>query len=99
VFVDILGSTACGALIASTGQASPPRLEELVLGLSFTFLGGYAAGRVAAQSKILNGSLVGAVSAALTVPFLFSSSLPMWFMVTSIAGSIPVAAAGGYIAS
>jgi hypothetical protein len=99
VLADVLGSTACGALIASTGQVSPPRIEELILGLAFTFLGGYAAGRIAAQSKILNGGLVGAVSALLTIPLLFSSSLPVWFMATSIAGSIPVAAAGGYITS
>jgi len=98
-FVDIFGSTLCGAFLSSTGQAPPPGLQELALGLAFTFLGGYAAGRVAARAKTLNGSLAGAVSALLTVPLLFSSSLPVWFAAVSIVGSVPAAAAGGYIAS
>jgi hypothetical protein len=97
--VDILGSTACGAFISSAGQAPPPGLQELALGLAFTLLGGYAAGRVSARAQILNGGLAGGVSALLTIPLVFSAALPVWFAAVAILGSVPAAAAGGYLAS
>ena len=71
-------------------------IPSLVLGFGFTALGGYVAGRVAKQSEVLHGGIVGAIG----IPFglLFAASLPLWYSIVSIVGVVPFGMLGGLFA-
>jgi hypothetical protein len=79
------------------GTRSPLFLiPSLFLGFGGTVLGGYVAGRVARQSEILHGGIVGALG--ILMGLLFKAALPLWFNVVSFVGVLPFGMAGGYIA-
>jgi hypothetical protein len=69
----------------------------LILGLGFTLIGGYVAGRTAGRSEILHGAIVAGIGLILGL-FLREPSLPLWYETVSFAAMIPLGMAGGYIA-
>jgi hypothetical protein len=71
-------------------------IPSLFIGFGFTLLGGFVAGRVAKQSEILHGAIVGALG--IPLGFLVCGSFPLWFNIISCAGVLPAGMAGGYLA-
>jgi hypothetical protein len=74
-------------------------VPSLLLGLGFTTLGGFVAGRVSGRFEMIHGGLVGSV--CLIVGILLwpvSASVPAWYMVVSLLGSVPLGLLGGYLA-
>ncbi len=71
-------------------------LLMLILGLGFTVLGGYSAGRTAKQAELLNGAAVAAAGIILGL-FLRDPGLPSWYEVVSFAATIPAGVWGGYL--
>jgi len=69
----------------------------LIIGLGFTFLGGFVAGLVAQRSEVLHGGIVGAVGLVFTL-VLLDSSYPLWFNILGAAGVVPAGLAGGDLA-
>jgi MFS family permease len=69
----------------------------LILGLSFTLIGGYVAGRTAGRIEILHGAVVAAIGMVLGL-FFREPGLPLWYETVSFAAMIPIGMAGGYIA-
>lgn len=69
----------------------------LLLGLSFTLIGGYVAGRTAGRVEILHGAIVAGIGLILGL-FLREPGLPLWYETISFAAMIPVGMMGGYIA-
>ena len=74
------------------------QVSQLLVGLSFTGLGGYVAAWVAKERHVQHAVAVGmlslgfSVAVALTVP----GELPLWLVVTGLLLTIPFAAFGGY---
>jgi hypothetical protein len=111
VLVDIIGTltvaTALMLALAATGVPEAEITERmrgfsglmlmLILGLGFTMIGGYVAGRMANRFEILHGAIVAAIG---LVPGLFfrDPGLPLWYDTLSFALVIPLGMAGGYIA-
>jgi len=69
----------------------------LIIGLSFTFIGGYVAGRTAGQSEVLHGAIVAGTGIVLGL-FLREAGLPLWYEAISFAAMAPAGMAGGFIA-
>ena len=69
----------------------------LIIGLCFTLLGGYVAGRAAGQSEIVHGAVVAGIGLALGL-FFREPGLPLWYEAVSLAAMIPVGMAGGSLA-
>jgi putative membrane protein (TIGR04086 family) len=69
----------------------------LIIGLGFTLVGGYVAGRTAGQSEILHGAIVAGIGLILSF-FFRETGLPLWYELVSFAAMVPVGMAGGYIA-
>ncbi len=103
----LLFASLLATLLASKGlseaeiiarmQSLSGLLLMLILGLGFTVLGGYAAGRTARQAELLNGAAVAALGMILGL-FLRDPGLPPWYEVVSFAASIPAGVWGGYLA-
>ncbi len=72
-------------------------LLMLILGLGFTVVGGYVAGRTARQEEILHGTSVAGLGIVLGL-FLRDPGLPLWYEAVSFAAMIPAGMAGGYLA-
>lgn len=70
-------------------------ISSLILGFGFTVLGGYVAGRVAKQSEILHGGIVGAIGILFS---LFTISYPLWYNIVAIIGIVPFGIIGGLLA-
>ena len=70
-------------------------IPSLILGFGFTVLGGYVAGRVAKQSEILHGGIVGAIGILFN---LFTISFPLWYNIVTIIGIVPFGIIGGLLA-
>ena len=111
VLADIIGTLAVAtALFFAMTAAGIPEAEiivrmrgfsglllMLILGLGFTLIGGYVAGRGAGRREILHGAIVAGIGLVLGL-FLREPSLPLWYEAVSFAAMIPVGMAGGYIA-
>ena len=69
----------------------------LIVGLSFTLIGGYVAGRTAGRVEMLHGAIVAGIGLVLGL-FIREPSLPLWYETVSFAAMIPMGMAGGYIA-
>ena len=72
-------------------------LLGLVIGLSFTVLGGFFAGKMAGRAEVLHGALVAVAGMVLTLIFREAGS-PLWFDIAGLAGMLPAGMAGGYLA-
>ncbi len=68
-----------------------------IVGLGFTFIGGYVAGRAAGQAEILHGAVVAGIGLVLGL-FLREPNLPLWYEAVSFAAMVPIGMAGGHIA-
>jgi hypothetical protein len=109
--VDTIGTlTVATALVLALAASGIPEAEiaarmrgfsglmlMLILGLGFTLIGGYVAGRTAGQLEILHGAIVAGIG---LVPGLFlrDPGLPLWYETISFAAMIPIGMAGGYLA-
>jgi hypothetical protein len=69
----------------------------LILGLGFTLLGGYVAGRKARGDEILHGAMVAGIGLVLGL-FFREPGLPLWYEAISFAAMVPIGMAGGYLA-
>lgn len=69
----------------------------LIIGLGFTLLGGYIAGRAAGQAEVPHGALVAGIGLVLGL-FFREPGLPLWYEIVSFAAMVPAGMAGGYLA-
>ena len=111
VLVDTIGTlTVAMALFLALASSGLPQAEitsrmrgfsglmlMLILGLGFTLIGGYVAGRTAGRFEILHGAVVAGIGLVLGL-FFREPGLPLWYEVVSFAAMIPLGMAGGYIA-
>jgi hypothetical protein len=72
-------------------------LLGLIVGLSFTGLGGYFAGRMAGRAEVLHGVLVAVVGMVFALIFREDGS-PLWFDIAGLAGMLLAGMAGAYLA-
>jgi len=103
----LLVMTTLAALLVKTGLSEDEvmtRMKDtnglllgLIIGLGFTLLGGFFAGRMAANAKLLHGALVAIVGMIITVVF-WEKGGPLWFDIAGFAGMLPAGIAGGYLA-
>lgn len=84
------------AAVQTLGQDGAFLLTSLVVGLAFTALGGYVAGRVAKQDIYLNAGLVGVLG--VLTGLVFGTGGPIWFSAAGFLLVIPAALYGGYLA-
>jgi hypothetical protein len=98
VIVDNAGTlllmTTLAALLVSTGLSEDEvmgRLKNtnglllgLIIGLSFTVLGGYFAGRMAKQAEVLHGALVAFIGMVIALIF-HETADPVWFDIAGFA--------------
>jgi hypothetical protein len=111
VLADTIGTlTVATALFLAMAAAGFPEAEitvrmrgfsglilMLILGLSFTLVGGYVAGRTAGRIEILHGAIVAGIGLVLGL-FFHEPGLPLWYETISFAAMIPIGMVGGYIA-
>ena len=111
VLVDTIGTlTVATALFFAMSASGIPAAEidarmrgfsglmlMLILGLGFTLIGGYVAGRTAGRSEILHGAIVAGIGLVLGL-FFREPGLPLWYEIVSFAAVIPIGMTGGYIA-
>jgi hypothetical protein len=111
VLVDIIGTmTVAMALVLALAVSGIPEAEitarihgysglmlMMILGLGFTLIGGYVAGRTAGESEILHGAIVAGIGLVLGL-FFREPGLPLWYELVSFAAVIPLGMVGGYIA-
>jgi len=111
VIVDNAGTlllmTTLAAALVSTGlsedevmrrmRSTSGLLLGLIIGLSFTVLGGYFAGRIAGRAEVLHGLLVAVMGMVIALIFR-ESDIPAWFHMVASAGMLPAGIAGGYLA-
>jgi hypothetical protein len=111
VLVDTVGTlTVAMLLVFALAASGVPEAElvvrmrgfsglllMLILGLGFTLIGGYVAGRAAGRFEILHGAIVAGIG---LVPGLFlrDPGLPLWYEAISFVAVIPFGMAGGYLA-
>jgi hypothetical protein len=69
----------------------------LILGLGFTLVGGYVAGRTAGRLEILHGAIVAGIGVVLGL-FLRDPGMPLWYEIISFVAMIPIGMMGGYLA-
>ncbi len=70
-----------------------------VVGLAFTVLGGFVAGRVSKRREVLHGGLVGVLGLLFGLLSLFGSNpMPLWLQVFGYVATIPSGMAGGALA-
>jgi hypothetical protein len=72
-------------------------LLGVIIGLSFTALGGFFAGRMAGRAEVLHGALVAAAGIVLAQVFR-EGGIPLWFDIVGILGMPAAGIAGGYLA-
>ncbi len=106
--VDNLGTTAAMlalmTALTSTGISDAEALERiktlsgliltLIVGLGWTMLGGYVAGRMAKRDELLHGALVAAVGIVIALIFR-EEKVPLWFEIAGLVGMLPAGMAGG----
>ena len=83
--------------IAARIRGTSGLMLMLIIGLGFTLLGGYIAGRTAGQSEALHGVLVAGIGLVLGLVFR-EPGLPLWYETVSLAAMLPAGIAGGYLA-
>lgn len=87
-------------LLLARGGGDPAALERLesawwmlatgfFMGIAFTILGGFVAGRVAGEREVLHGAVTGGVSALLAIPL--SLTMPLWYALLCFV-AVPFAA-------
>ena len=111
VLVDTIGTLIVAtALVLALAASGIPEAEitarmhgfsglmlMLILGLGFTLIGGYVAGRTAGRFEILHSAIVAGIGLIMGL-FFREPGLPLWYEMVSFAAVIPLGMAGGYIA-
>lgn len=77
-------------------QQSSSIIAMMIIGLAFTALGGYVAGRVSKANEVTHGFIVGDISIVIGIASLGSVSL--WYDIASLIAVIPCGMLGGWIA-
>ena len=103
----LLVMTTLAALLAQKGlsddevmarmKSTNGLLLGLILGLGFTMLGGFFAGRLAGKRETLHGALVALVGIVITIVF-WEKGGPIWFDIAGFAGMLPAGIFGGFLA-
>ncbi|WP_432663366.1 hypothetical protein R9X47_22645 [Wukongibacter baidiensis] len=98
----ILGITIAikGGNIIEISDSLELLIMLFIIGIIMTTLGGYVAGRISSFNEIEHGLYVGIISniSAMLIFGRGSSSLPSWYLISSIILVIPAAMIGGYFA-
>jgi hypothetical protein len=99
--------TILATLLVSTGLSEDEVMSRmkstnglllgLIVGMSFTVLGGYFAGRMAGRSEVLHGALVAIVGMVIALIFREKGD-PLWFDIAGFVAMLPAGMAGGYLA-
>ena len=71
-------------------------IPSLIIGLGFTVLGGFVAGRVSKSNEVLHGGIVGFITIFFGI--LFWTTLPLWFKIIPFTTNVPFGMLGGRIA-
>ena len=71
-------------------------IPNLIIGLGFTVLGGFVAGRVSTSNEVLHGVIVGFITIFFGI--LFWTTLPLWFKIIPFITNVPFGMLGGRIA-
>ncbi len=109
--VDNLGTMFSVSLLilglSSAGLSEPEVTERLktlsgllltlIVGLGWTMMGGYTAGRVAKRSEILHAALAAVISIAVGLIFR-EAGRPDWSEIAGLVCMLPVGMAGGLLA-
>ena len=77
-------------------QAPSSIIAMMIIGLAFTVLGGYVAGRVSKAYEVTHGLIVGAIS--ILIGLASWGSLPLWYDITAMVTVAPCGMLGGWIA-
>ncbi len=75
-------------------------VPSLLLGLAFTTVGGFVAGRVSGRDETLHGAIVGSVSLVVSLlVWSLSTSVPASHAAVGLLGAVPLGLLGGYLAA
>lgn len=115
VAVDNLGTLVSTVLFGSLYFGNNPVNEQdvstfysnvmllllfLVIGLFWSFLGGYVAARVAKRAEYFNAACIGVIGAAIGFDSMLSNNgIPLWYELIGFFAIVPVSLLGGYLAS
>ncbi|NOU99311.1 hypothetical protein [Paenibacillus planticolens] len=114
VAVDNLGTLVSTAVFGSLYFGNSPVSEQdvnalysntglillfLVIGLFWSFLGGYVAARVAKRAEYFNAACIGVIGAAIGFDsMLRNTGVPLWYELVGFFAIVPVSLLGGYLA-
>lgn len=114
VAVDNLGTLITTGIIGSLYFANRPVDEQdvsaiysnvslmlllLVVGLFWSFLGGYVAARIAKRAEYFNAAIIGVIGAAIGFDsMLTNSNIPLWYELIGFFVIVPVSLLGGWVA-
>ena len=103
----LLFMTLLAAALVSTGLSEDEVMSRmkstsglflgLIIGLGFTALGGYIAGRTAGSAERRHGALVAVIGMVLALIFR-ESGVPAWFDIAGFAAMLPAGIFGGHLA-
>ena len=83
--------------VMSRMKSTSGLLLGLIIGLGFTVLGGYIAGRIARQHERTHGALVAVIGMVIALIFRDGGD-PAWFDIAGFAGMLPAGILGGRLA-
>ena len=83
--------------VMSRMKSTSGLLLGLIIGLGFTVLGGYIAGRIAHQHERMHGVLVAVIGMVIALIFRDGGD-PAWFDIAGFAGMLPAGILGGRLA-
>ncbi|GFZ99127.1 hypothetical protein GCM10008018_51650 [Paenibacillus marchantiophytorum] len=114
VAVDNLGTYISTALFGSIYFAGRPVNEEaikaiysnigllfilMVMGLFWSFFGGFIAAKVAKRAEYFNAAIIGVIGAAIGFDSMLTDhGVPLWFELIGFVVIIPISLLGGYVA-
>lgn len=114
VAVDNLGTLITNAIIGSLYFANRPVNEQdvsaiysnvalmlllMVVGLFWSFLGGYVAARVARRAEYFNAAIIGVIGAAIGFDsMLTNANTPLWYELIGFFVIVPISLLGGWVA-
>lgn len=71
-------------------------IPGLIIGVGFTVLGGFVAGRVSKNNEVMHGGVVGFIT--IFFGLLFWTVVPRWYFIISLIGNVPFGMLGGRLA-
>ncbi|MDD9267537.1 hypothetical protein ACFPES_10930 [Paenibacillus sp. GCM10023248] len=114
VAVDNLGTLFTSAIIGTLYFGSGPVNEQdvnavysnaalllllLLIGLFWSFLGGFVAAKVAKRAEYFNAACIGVIGAAIGFDsMLTNDGIPLWYELVGFFAIVPISLLGGYLA-